>query len=64
MKYCPECMRHKEERSFGKDKQRADGLTVYCRSCLSTFKTKTETMSGFEKLNWLNHYKKKYWGIK
>ena len=33
MKYCKRCRKEKPVEMFGKNKTRADGLSLYCKSC-------------------------------
>jgi hypothetical protein len=34
MKYCKKCEKNKELAEFGKDKQKSDGLSTYCKECI------------------------------
>lgn len=37
MKVCPQCEMSKEESAFCRNKNRPDGLQIYCRLCMATY---------------------------
>lgn len=38
MKECKKCHESKDESCFGKDKRKKDGLNIWCRDCLRTYR--------------------------
>lgn len=61
MKECKKCHEEKEESCFGKDIRKKDGLNIWCKSCLKTYREKYKDVVNYAAREYMREHAGEYY---